>query len=347
MGPALRPEARSSHDEALGTIASQLHDPAMPKHLVVVLVYDQLCTFEFGCAVEIFGQPRAEFGENWYDFAICAEEPGPIRSTAGVELLAPYGLEKLREADTIIIPGWSSIHDPIPERISEALRQAHAGGARLVSICSGAFVLAATGLLDGRTATTHWLYSDVFRRRFPNVKVAPDVLYVDEGDILTSAGSAAGIDLMLHMIRRDHGARLCNTVARRLVVPPHRSGGQNQFAERPVPELEESRLASVIDHMRANAHLEQDISALAAMAAMSPRTFFRRFKQAAGLSPYDWLIRERVEIAKAMLEQKEPSVDQIAISAGFGAAATLRHHFRRAVGRSPAEYRRAFCAEPT
>ena len=215
-------------------------------------------------------------------------------------------------------------------------------GARLLSICSGAFVLAAAGVLDGRRATTHWIHAEALRRRHPAVEVSPDVLYIDEGRVVTGAGAAAGLDMMLHVVRRDHGARIANHVARHLVIPPYREGGQAQFAERPMPQVADSRLSRVISWMREHARDDLRIEAVAAMAAMSPRTFFRKFREATGMAPYDWLIHERVAITRQLLEEARLSVEQIATEAGFGAAETMRHHFRRIVGRSPLDYRRTF-----
>jgi AraC family transcriptional activator FtrA len=222
----------------------------------------------------------------------------------------------------------------------------------LLTICSGAFVLAATGLLDGRRATTHWRYTDALQRRYPNIKVDPAVLYVDEGQLLTSAGSAAGLDLCLHLVRRDHGADVANQVARRLVIPPHRDGGQAQFVERPVAKRESSALSKVIDHMQRRLASHQPIAELAAMAAMSERSFMRHFKQATGTSPADWLIAARVDRARELLEGSSLSIDAIAGECGFGSAITLRHHFRRKLGVSPGAYKARFASteprsEPT
>ncbi|HEY0011756.1 MAG TPA: transcriptional regulator FtrA [Allosphingosinicella sp.] len=314
----------------------------MAKHLVASLVYDGLCAFEFGCTFEIFGLPRPELQAEWYDFVPFGMGEESIRAAGGLTVTVARSLDVLEEADTIVISGWRGIDSPVPEALAEGLRAAHRRGARIASICSGAFVLAAAGLLDGRRATTHWRYTEALAARFPRVRVEPDVLYIDEGSIVTSAGSAAGLDMMLHLVRRDRGAKICNAVARRLVIPPHRDGGQAQFVERPVPVRPESRLTKVIEYLRANPTREHRTRDLAEMAAMSPRSFFRKFKEAVGMAPYDWLLRERVEIAKQLLEDSGFTIDQIADEAGFGASETFRHHFRRVVGTSPAEYRRMF-----
>ena len=219
---------------------------------MVALAYDGLCTFEFGVAVEIFGLDRPEMGEAWYRFRVAAIEPGPLRAAGGIRVESDGGLRLIERAGTIIVPGWRGADCPVPERLLAALRRAHKRGARLVSFCSGVFVLAATGLLDGKRATTHWRYAERLARAYPAISVVPDVLYIDEGNLLTAAGSAAGIDLSLHLIRRDWGAAAANSVARRLVVQPHRDGGQAQFIEAPVPEAREGgRLGPLLERMRA------------------------------------------------------------------------------------------------
>lgn len=310
--------------------------------LVVALAYDGLCTFEFGVAVELFGLPRPEMGEGWYRFATAAVEPGDLRGLGGVRIAADSGLELLSRASVIVAPGWRGADQPVPEPLVEALKVAHARGARLMSICSGVFVLAATGLLNGRRATTHWRYAETLRARHPAIEVAPDVLYVDEGDILTSAGSAAGLDLGLHLIRRDFGPEAANTVARRLVVPPHRDGGQAQFIDRPVPSVHEaSRLSPVLDRMRADLSGEHTIRALAAAAGMSQRTFLRRFEAATGQTPARWLLGERLSRARDLLETSSAGIEQVAAAVGLGAPA-LRHHFRRQFSTSPGAYRARF-----
>lgn len=313
--------------------------------LVVALVYDGLCGFEFACAAEVFGLPRPELQPGWYRFETCAAERGALRAQHGLRVVADGGLDRLAEAGTIIIPGWKGTDVPVPARVLDALREAHARGTRLLSICSGSFVLAATGLLDGRRATTHWRYAAALQRMYPRITVDPAVLYVDEGQLLTSAGSAAGLDLCLHLVRRDHGPDVANQVARRLVIPPHRDGGQAQFVERPVPRREVNALSKVIDSMHRRLATHQPIAELAAMAAMSERSFMRRFKEATGMSPADWLISARVDRARELLEGSLLSVDAIAGECGFGSAITLRHHFRRKLGISPSAYKTRF-AQP-
>ncbi|EDT04314.1 transcriptional regulator FtrA [Burkholderia ambifaria] len=313
----------------------------MQNHLVVALAYDRLCTFEFGCVVELFALERPELGVDWYRFAVCASEPGPVRAAGGITVAAPYRLATLDRADTIVIPGWRDPDELPPEPLLKKLRAAHRRGARLCSICSGVFVLAAAGVLDGLTVTTHWRYAERLQARYPALRVNPDALYVDEGQIVTSAGSAAGLDMLLHLVRRDHGGAIANRVAQRLVLPPHRDGGQAQFVPRPVAPGGGDRLAKLIDWMRAHAAEPHTLASLAAQAAMSTRTLQRQFADAMGMSPLTWLIRERVNIAKDMLETHPAlSLAQIAARSGFGSEESLRRHFRRVAATSPAAYRR-------
>lgn len=312
-------------------------------HLVVALAYDGLCTFEFGVAVEIFGLPRPELGPDWYRFAVAALDAGPLRAMGGVRVLADGGLELLEEAGTIVLPGWRGAREPVPTALIGALRRANARGARILSICSGAFVLAAAGLLNGRRATTHWRYAATLSDLYPDIRVVPDVLYVDEGLILTSAGSAAGIDLGLHLVRRDFGPEAANSVARRLVVQPHREGGQAQFIETPVPTAREgARLGPLLDHLRERLEEEHSLASMADRAGMSLRTFLRRFHALTGKTPGEWLLVERLARARSLLESGDAAVEEVATRAGFGSAATLRHHFRQRLGLSPARYRAGF-----
>ncbi|MGP9822588.1 transcriptional regulator FtrA [Salinarimonas sp. NSM] len=324
--------------------------PSLPRRpsppdsrLVVALAYDGLCTFEFGVAVEIFGLPRPEMGEDWYRFAVCATEPGPLRAAGGVRVLCDGGRELLETAGTIVVPGWRGVDAPVPEVIRDALRRAHARGARVLSLCSGVFVLAAAGLLAGRACTTHWRYARALADAYPDLVVRPDVLYVDEGSILTAAGSAAGIDLCLHLVRRDFGAAAASSVARRLVVPPHREGGQAQFVEAPVPRAREgARLGPLLDAVRASLDRPHGIAAMARAAGMSARTFQRRFEATTGHPPGEWLVLERLARARALLETTDAALDDVAAACGFGTLATLRHHFRTRLATSPGAYRRRF-----
>jgi len=315
---------------------------------VAAFAYEGLGTFELGIVAEVFGLRRPELGVEWYEFAVFSLDRGPLRATGGIKVEVPYGLRAVRGAGTIVIPGWRVDEAP-PEPLVRALRAAHADGGRLVSICSGVFVLAATGLLDGRRATTHWKYAGRLAERFPRIQVEPDRLYVDEGSILTSAGSAAGIDLCLHVVRRDYGAEIANSVARRLVMPPHREGGQAQYAPEPVRAEGADGLAPVLAW--AQSHLERPlrVEELARRAAMSPRTFARQFRLQTGTTPHQWLMHQRLLAAQRCLEKTSDSVDRIAEAVGFETAATLRLHFSRVLGTTPTAYRQRFSirgAEP-
>jgi AraC family transcriptional activator FtrA len=314
----------------------------MKRHLVVALAYDGLCTFEFGCAVELFALARPELDVEWYEFAVCAVEPGPIRAAGGITVQAPYAPELIERADTIVIPGWRDADEVPPAPLLAQIRAAHLRGARLCSICSGVFVLAAAGVLDGRRATTHWRYADRLAQRYPAIEVLPDDLYVDTGQVITSAGSAAGLDMLLHLVRRDYGAHVGNLVAQRLVVPPHREGGQAQFLPRPMAHDEKGRLAKLMDWVRAHPADLHTIASMAERAAMSPRTLQRQFQQATGLGPAEWLIRERVAIVKELLETAQIPLAEVAERAGFRSEESLRHHFRRLAETSPGAYRRSF-----
>lgn len=310
---------------------------------VVVLAYDGLCTFEFGVAVEIFGLPRPEMGETWYRFAVAGVDEGELRATGGIRILADGDLSLLERADLILVPGWRGIDAAVPDALCDALRRASARGCQLLSICSGVFVLAATGLLDRRKATTHWRYIEALKTRYPAIDVVEDVLYQDEGDILTSAGSAAGIDLCLHVVRRDYGMEAANRVARRLVIPPHRDGSQTQQLSRPVAQLRESqRLGQLFDFLHQHLALAHTVDSLARRVGMSQRTFLRRFQDATGTTPTRWLLNERLLRAKDYLENSKLSIDSIAEQTGFGQAATLRHHFRQHYALSPVRYRKQF-----
>ncbi|WP_457093024.1 transcriptional regulator FtrA [Microvirga sp. P5_D2] len=312
--------------------------------LVAVLAYDGLCTFEFGVAYEVFGLPRPEIADGWYHYSVCGIEEGPMQAAGGLTVVPDSGLEVLEEADLIIVPGWRSPGGEVPVDLVEALRRAHGRGARLASLCSGVFVLAATGLLDGRQATTHWRYADKLRACHPAITVTPDVLYVDEGSLLTAAGSAAGIDLCLHIVRQDYGPDIANSVARRLVVPPHRDGGQAQFIERPVPRQHEgARLSAVIDWMRTNLAETLTIDRLAEQAGMSSRTFQRRFEETTGAPPGEWIVQERLSCARELLEHpEEMALEQVAELSGFGSPEALRYHFRLRLRTTPSAYRARF-----
>jgi AraC family transcriptional activator FtrA len=315
----------------------------MPRrHHVVALAYDGLCTFEFGIIVEAFGLRRPELTVPWYRFTVCSLERRPLRATGGVTLRAEAGLDVLARADTIVIPGWRDPDDTPPAALLSALRRAARRGARFVSICSGVFVLAAAGLLDGRRATTHWRYAERLAARFPGIRVEPDVLYVDEGRVLTSAGSAAGIDLCLHIIRSDFGAEVANAVARRLVVPPHRDGGQSQYVSAAVQTAGSSRFARLIDWVQANLQRDLTLAVLARQARMSARSFARHFHAEIGTTPHRWISHQRLLAAQRWLEKTDAPIDRVAEEVGMQTGATLRHHFRTRFGTSPMQYRKRF-----
>ncbi|MQT14042.1 transcriptional regulator FtrA [Segnochrobactrum spirostomi] len=319
--------------------------PPVSGPLVVALLYDGLCTFEFGIVAEIFGLARPEMGEGWYRFASAPVDDGPMRAHGGLVVQATADAAILDEADLIVVPGWRGIDAPVPGALVERLKAAHARGARLASICSGVFVLAATGLLDGATATTHWRYADALRQRHPVIEVDAAALYRRHGRIFTSAGSAAGIDLMIEIVRQDFGAAAANSVARRLVMPAHRSGGQAQFLERPVRQRDKAEIAPLLDVVRADLAADWTLPRMAAACRMSVRTFARRFAEATGSSPGEWLAAERIEAAKTLLREGGLAMDEIAAAAGLGSADGLRHHFRRRIGLSPTEYRARFLRE--
>jgi len=311
--------------------------------LVCALAYDRLCTFEYGIAVELFGLPRPEF-KRWYRFKTVAAEAGPLKAIGGLTITTDGGLELLAGADLIVVPGWRGSDAPVPDALIKSLQRAHKKGARIASICSGVFVLAAAGLLDGRRVTTHWRYTEQLGALYPAVRVEPDVLYVDEGSVLTSAGSAAGLDLGLHIIRRDFGVEAANAVARRLVLPPQRDGGQRQFVAAPVPKAQGGRIAPLLDTMRQELDQPWPVSRMAGQAGLSPRTLARRFGEATGQTPLAWLTSARVENAALLLETTNASLADVALSCGFGSPETFRREFRNQRGISPSQFRAAFGA---
>jgi AraC family transcriptional regulator, transcriptional activator FtrA len=315
----------------------------MPRQpLVIALAYDGLCTFEFGLVVEAFALSRPELNVPWYRFQACSVERRKIRATGGITIEAGAGLDTLRKAHTIVVPGWRNIDETPPDALLTSLRRAFDRGARVVSICSGVFVLAAAGLLDGRRATTHWRYTARLAERFPRILVQPDVLYVDEGRVMTSAGSAAGLDLCLHIIRKDFGAEIANRVAKRLVIPPHRDGGQAQYVTEAVKIASSQGLAPLLAWAESNLHRNLTLNELAQQAAMSERSFARHFRAGTGTTPHQWLVHQRLIAAQRRLEATNDSVDRIAEAVGFGTPATLRQHFRRRFQTSPSAYRRRF-----
>jgi AraC family transcriptional regulator, transcriptional activator FtrA len=312
---------------------------------VVSLIYDGLGTFEFGIVVELFGLRRTGLSVPWYQFEVCSVERGPVKATGGISIQAKRGLRAFDRAGTIVIPGWPIDETP-PPKLIRALCRAHADGARLVSICSGVFLLAATGLLDGKRVTGHWRHADRLIARYPNLRIERDVLYVDEGNILTSAGSAAGIDLGLHIIRLDHGAEIANEIARRLVMQPHRDGGQAQYVRDSGVSPIEGGLAPVLEWAQGHLARSLTVDDFARRARMSPRTFARRFREQTGTTPHQWLTHQRLLAAQRRLETTQESIDRIADAVGMRTAATLRQRFSQAIGTSPSAYRRRFRLRP-
>ena len=318
-----------------------------PRPLVVALAYDGLCTFEFGMAVEVFGLPRPELGENWYRFAVAAVDEGELRATGGVRVMADGGGELLAQADTLIVPGWRGADSAVPPALCAALRQALLRGCPIIASSSGAFVLAAAGLLDARRATTHWRYVDALRRRFPAIEVVDDALYVGDEQVMTSAGSAAGLDLCLHVVRSDYGLEVANCVARRLVIQPHRDGEQSQQIARPVARSRESqRMGQLFDWLHLHLAEPHTLATLAARAGMSPRTLLRRFAESTGTTPARWLLETRLRRAADALTGGTLSVEQIAADCGFATGGALRQHFRQRYGVSPRQYRNAGQKKP-
>ncbi|WP_430478289.1 GlxA family transcriptional regulator [Streptomyces sp. P11-1] len=312
-------------------------------HNVAVLLLDEVHPFELGVLSEVFGLDRSEEGLPVHDFAVVSAE-GPVLSThAGFTISTPHGLERLEEADLVAVPAGSRFMErEYPDEVLDALRRAVERGARVLSVCSGAYVLGAAGMLDGRRCTTHWRHAAELARRYPKAIVEPDVLYVDEGSVITSAGTASGIDACLHLVRQAYGQDAANTIARRMVVPPHRDGGQAQYINRPLPRNACDTVGSTLAWMESHLDQEMSVEQLAALAHMSPRTFARRFQQETGTTPYRWLLRQRVLLAQHLLETSDRTIDTIASQTGFGTAATLRHQFVRTLGTTPNAYRRTF-----
>jgi AraC family transcriptional activator FtrA len=305
---------------------------------VALAVADGTPLFELAAACEVFGVDR-ELTETWYDFSVCGEDGAEVGGwlTAGIR----YGLSALADAHTVIVPSCRDFAAP-PPALVEAVRAAHAAGARVASLCTGAFVLAEAGLLDGRRATTHWAHTDLLRERYPAVQVAPDVLYIDDGDVLTSAGKAAGMDLCLHLVRSDHGTAVANALARTLVVPPHRAGGQAQFIPAAVAHGQDNALAGLLPWALDRIEHPLTVRDLARRAGMSSRNLARHFHAVAGTSPLRWLLTQRIRRAQELLETSDLSVERIAARTGMGTATTLRRHFNRQLGVPPETYRRTF-----
>ncbi|MEU7768717.1 helix-turn-helix domain-containing protein [Nocardia sp. NPDC049190] len=316
---------------------------------VAVVLSERMAMFEFGVVCEVFGLDRTADGLPGFDFRVCGAEPGtPLRSTSpGITVTPEYGLAGLTGADLVAIPAAATtMGAALDPRIVEAVRDAAAAGATVLTVCSGAFLAGAAGLLDGRKCTTHWRYVDKLAADYPEATVDPDVLFVDEGDLITSAGTAAGIDACLHLVRRELGSGVANAIARRMVVSPQRDGGQRQFIERPVAACTSDSLIPTLEWMNEHLDLPHTIEELATRSTMSTRTFARRFAAETGTTPVKWLTNQRVLLTKHLLEETDLGLEQIAARSGFGSGALLRHHFQRLVGIAPTEYRRRFGANP-
>ena len=308
---------------------------------VVLLAIPGVAPFEFGTVCEVFGIDRAEHGGPTFDFSIVTAVPGPVRTSLGYDMIITDGLEKAADADLIAVPAHM-IDDDVQPEVIRLLHEAAERGAWILSICSGAFTLAKAGLLSGRSATTHWMHAERLAADFPDITVDPDVLFVEDGRIITSAGTASGIDACLHLVRTELGASAANVVARRMVVPPQRAGGQSQYIAAPVKECSSDSFAEVTAWMLEHLEQELTIDELARKALMSPRTFARRFKADLGTTPGAWLNRQRLLRAQQLLEESGSGLDAIAAESGFGTAAVMRHHFAKTLDTTPAAYRRTF-----
>lgn len=311
---------------------------------VAAIVLPGVSPFELGVVCEVFGLDRSDSGGPTFDFVVCSIEPGVVPMKTGGDLVVAHGLEATRDVDLVVMTpfGVPEVVDPV---VLRALQDAHARGAWVLSLCSGAFALGQAGLLDGRRCTTHWMHSDRLAREHPTAVVDPAVLYVEDRGVITSAGTAAGIDACLHLVRRELGAAAAAVVARRMVVPPHRDGGQAQYIETPLP-CDADTLAPLLAWMGENLATELSVPVLATRALMSERTFARRFRAETGTTPAAWVTRQRLARAQEMLEQSEAGIEEVARLSGFATAALLRHHFARTLGTSPQAYRRRFACAP-
>lgn len=319
------------------------HSARSAPRVVTVVAFDRVSPFHLSVPCIVFGDERPEGGVPPFDLRVCAAETGTLATTAGFTIVAPYGLDALADADVVIVPSWRDVAEKPPAALCDALRAAHARGAIVVGLCLGSYVLAHAGLLDGRRATTHWAWAEDFASRFAQVRVDPGVLYIDDGDLLTSAGTAAGLDCCLHLLRRLAGTPAANYVARRLVVPPHRQGNQAQYVQQPLAARGRSdRLSGLLDWIRENLDAPHTLDSLAQRALMSRRTFTRQFRQTTGATVGAWLLGERLTRAQQLLETTDEPIDTVAQRAGFGSTASLRQHFLEAFRTSPSSWRRAF-----
>ncbi len=309
---------------------------------IAALITDPVAMFETAIACEVFGLDRTDDGVPAFTFRMCGETAGvPVPTTSGGALTPTHQWQDALDADLVVMPA-GGVRDTYPEELLEVIRGAHARGATILSICTGAFVLGETGLLDGLTAVTHWRYAESFAKRFPRTTVSMDVLYLDHGQIVTGAGTAAGIDAVLHLVRRELGSTVATRIARRMVVPPQRDGGQRQYVEAPLPEIDSESMQPVLDHITDNLDAPHSVPDLARLAMMSERTFARRFVAETGTTPHKWIVQQRVLRARELLESTDLPVESVASHSGFGSAALLRTHFQTVVGTSPQRYRREF-----
>ena len=309
---------------------------------VAVIAFDEIAPFELGVLCEVFGTDRAIDGFPRYDFALCSVDGKPVTSRAGFTITPHADLSPVETADLVAVPAHP-ITTPLPEAAIEALTRAAERGAWILSVCSGAFALGQAGLLDGRRCTTHWKYADELAERYPSASVVPDALYIQDGRIITSAGTAAGIDACLHLVRQAHGSKIATKLARRMVVAPHRAGGQTQFIEAPIAEQTEcDTLQPLLEWLLTNLDKQLTVEDLARRTHMAPRSFARRFRAQVGASPHDWLTHQRVLFARRLLEETDMPIEQVATKAGFGDSATLRHHFSKRAGTTPQLYRQTF-----
>ena len=316
---------------------------AKPPETVAVVAFDGISPFHLSVPCLVFGEDRTDAGKPRFRLRVCSLEAGPLHTNAGFTVEAAHGLEALRRAQIVVVPSWRDDGSPAPATLLKALRDAHRRGATIVGLCLGAFVVAEAGLLDGRPATTHWHLAAAFARRYPSVKLQPEVLYVDNGDVLTSAGTAASIDCCLHLLRVRYGAEVANRAARRMVVAPHRQGGQAQYIQQPVPAAaEQDRLRPLLEWLSRHPQRSHSLDELARRALMSRRTFTRRFREATGTTVGQWLLNQRLALAQRLLETTEQPVEVVAADAGFGSAVSLRQHFAAAFSVSPSAYRRQF-----
>ncbi|MDQ0071459.1 transcriptional regulator GlxA family with amidase domain [Variovorax boronicumulans] len=310
---------------------------------IAVVAFDGISPFHLSVPCMVFGEDRTETGAPRFRMRVCAPEPGPLQTNAGFDLVVPHGLEAIRRAQIVVVPSWRDDGRPAPPALIRALQAAHRRGATVVGLCLGAFVLAEAGLLDGRPATTHWNLAAAFAKQYPKVSLQPEVLYVDDGDVLTSAGTAAGIDCCLHLLRVRYGAETANRAARRMVVAPHRQGGQAQYIQQPVPATaERDRLAPLLEWLGKHLDVPHELDELARRALMSRRTFTRRFRESTGTTVGQWIQNQRLALAQRLLETTNHPVERVATGAGFGSAVSLRKHFTSAFKVSPTVYRRQF-----